>query len=469
MSSSSLVAHEGIQRDRVLAAEVLAHLDAQIDSARSLLELVLEQGAAIRARDVHTVVRLAGILRGEMGRRQLLEEERARLLARSGERLGVAPEAVTLALLSALMDDASVRAREHSQRRAAGPAARAPARAHGKPHADADRTRLPRPPDGHALARRGQRLRHARFVQAHHAVPPTRRPARTRPAGLAEMTIPTLQGLQTALSGLLAEQTALDTTGNNIANASTEGYSRETALLEPNPALPIPAISGHTGEGAQLGTGVTVATIARIRNTYLDAQYRTQNSSLSGAKTQAEIARARADLVQRTVDRGDRDAAVELLVGVEQPRKVAVGRSRQTGGRRRGRTAREGFQRTQHPAHDGLDAGGRTVQLAHGPLRGSRRLREPDRAAERADQARRRSRATAEQPARPTRPAARQALHPRQRHGHRTARPHRHGDARRRRQAARRRHDRQLAAGTDGSRRRRARRTAQPHRPQGRS
>jgi len=102
------------------------------------------------------------------------------------------------------------------------------------------------------------------------------------------MTIPTLQGLQTSLSGLLAEQTALDTTGNNIANADTEGYSRQTALLEPNTPLSIPAISGHTGEGAQLGTGVTVATITRIRNVYLDAQYRTQNTSLSAAKTQAE-------------------------------------------------------------------------------------------------------------------------------------------------------------------------------------
>ncbi len=83
---------------------MLAHLEAQIESARSLLEVVLEQGAAIRVRDVQTVVRLAGILRGEMGRRQLLEEERTRLLARSGERLGVPTEAVTLALLSTLMD-----------------------------------------------------------------------------------------------------------------------------------------------------------------------------------------------------------------------------------------------------------------------------------------------------------------------------------------------------------------------------
>jgi hypothetical protein len=68
---------------------------------------VLEQGVAIRARDVHTVVRLAGILRGEMGRRELLEEERSRLLIRSGERLGIAAQAVTLAQLNTLMDLAS--------------------------------------------------------------------------------------------------------------------------------------------------------------------------------------------------------------------------------------------------------------------------------------------------------------------------------------------------------------------------
>jgi FlgN protein len=103
MNATSLTAHEGAQRDRALTADVLAHLDAQISSARSLLSVILEQGAAIRARDVHTVVRLAGILRGEMERRQMLEEERARLLARSGERLGVPAETVTLALLSTLM------------------------------------------------------------------------------------------------------------------------------------------------------------------------------------------------------------------------------------------------------------------------------------------------------------------------------------------------------------------------------
>ena len=102
------------------------------------------------------------------------------------------------------------------------------------------------------------------------------------------MSIPTLQGLQTALSGLLAEQQALDVTGNNIANSDTAGYSRETVVLQPNQPITIPAISSRTGEGAQLGTGVSVETINRIRNSYLDAQYRTQNSGLSGASTQSE-------------------------------------------------------------------------------------------------------------------------------------------------------------------------------------
>lgn len=102
------------------------------------------------------------------------------------------------------------------------------------------------------------------------------------------MSIPTLQGLQTALSGLLAEQQAVDVTSHNIANANTEGYSRERVVMHTNPAIEVAALSEHTGEGAQLGTGVSVETYLRIRNTYLDSQYRTQSSAMSGAEAQAE-------------------------------------------------------------------------------------------------------------------------------------------------------------------------------------
>ena len=98
-----------------LAEEIVVHLEAQISSARSLLAVVLEQGAAIRARDVQGVVRLAGLLRGEMGRRQLLDEQRSRLLGRCGEQLGVPAETVTLeALLAMMRADQAERARRAS-------------------------------------------------------------------------------------------------------------------------------------------------------------------------------------------------------------------------------------------------------------------------------------------------------------------------------------------------------------------
>jgi len=100
--------------------------------------------------------------------------------------------------------------------------------------------------------------------------------------------IPSLQGLQTALSGLLGEQAALDVTANNIANTNTEGYTRETAVLAPSPPLQIPAISTATGRGAQIGTGLEVQDIKRIRDSYLDSQYRSQNNSMSAASTLSE-------------------------------------------------------------------------------------------------------------------------------------------------------------------------------------
>jgi flagellar hook-associated protein 1 FlgK len=100
------------------------------------------------------------------------------------------------------------------------------------------------------------------------------------------MPIPTLQGLQTALSGLIANQEAIDTTGHNITNANTPGYSRQTAVLQTNTPLPIAAMSPLTGAGGQMGTGVSVTTFTRIRNSYLDAQYRTQSSALGSASTQ---------------------------------------------------------------------------------------------------------------------------------------------------------------------------------------
>jgi flagellar hook-associated protein 1 FlgK len=103
------------------------------------------------------------------------------------------------------------------------------------------------------------------------------------------MTIPTYMGLQTALSGLEAAQAAIDTTGQNIANASTPGYSRQEVNLTERSPLTIPALSSYTGEGSQLGAGVDITSITRIRDTFLDSQYRSQNSQTSADNTNAQI------------------------------------------------------------------------------------------------------------------------------------------------------------------------------------
>jgi flagellar hook-associated protein 1 FlgK len=84
-------------------------------------------------------------------------------------------------------------------------------------------------------------------------------------------------GLNTSLSGLRAAQTMLDTASHNIANASTPGYSRQRAQLVAAPPFSLPAFN-RTGLPGQLGTGVTISSIDRIRDIYLDQQINQQAS-----------------------------------------------------------------------------------------------------------------------------------------------------------------------------------------------
>jgi hypothetical protein len=84
-------------------ADVLRHLDAQLASARRLLDAVLRQGAAIRERDVDGVLRRLAEMQGEMERRSALERERVRLLTQAGQGLGIPAHTVTLDALVQLL------------------------------------------------------------------------------------------------------------------------------------------------------------------------------------------------------------------------------------------------------------------------------------------------------------------------------------------------------------------------------
>jgi flagellar hook-associated protein 1 FlgK len=72
--------------------------------------------------------------------------------------------------------------------------------------------------------------------------------------------------LNVAQSALAAQQFMMNSIGENIANADTPGYTVEQPSLVPT----TPVI---TSEGA-VGTGVTVGDTQRLRNTFLDQEYR---------------------------------------------------------------------------------------------------------------------------------------------------------------------------------------------------
>ncbi|PZN09822.1 MAG: flagellar hook-associated protein FlgK [Bacillota bacterium] len=89
----------------------------------------------------------------------------------------------------------------------------------------------------------------------------------------------TFFGLEIARRGLWAQQRALDVTGHNIANANTEGYSRQVARLVATPAYAPPSRVTPMVAG-QVGTGVQVADITRARDIFLDRQVRELRSHL---------------------------------------------------------------------------------------------------------------------------------------------------------------------------------------------
>jgi flagellar hook-associated protein 1 FlgK len=82
--------------------------------------------------------------------------------------------------------------------------------------------------------------------------------------------------LEIGRRALLTHQTALSITGHNIANADTPGYSRQVAEIVTSNPWHAPAMN-QSGKAGQLGTGVDIAAINRIRDEFIDAQIRHEN------------------------------------------------------------------------------------------------------------------------------------------------------------------------------------------------
>lgn len=82
--------------------------------------------------------------------------------------------------------------------------------------------------------------------------------------------------LHSASSGMSASQRAIQTTSHNITNLNTPGYSRQRVEQTANRPFSQPGLNSNLGAG-QLGTGVQVTDITRIRNTFYDFQFRNES------------------------------------------------------------------------------------------------------------------------------------------------------------------------------------------------
>ena len=84
----------------------------------------------------------------------------------------------------------------------------------------------------------------------------------------------TFGGLEIGKRGLSVHQTALNTTGHNIANADNKQFARQRVTMESMEPLYDASLNRAAGPG-QLGQGVAVAQVERIRNAFYDDQIST--------------------------------------------------------------------------------------------------------------------------------------------------------------------------------------------------
>lgn len=117
------------------------------------------------------------------------------------------------------------------------------------------------------------------------------------------MQVSSFFGLQTALRGVTAQQRALDVTSHNIANAGTEGYSRQEVAYAAAASLRLPSGLGN-GSGAWLGQGVEIAQFRRMRDTFLDVQFRAQNTTAGYDETNARGVRRALDVFNEPGEQG---------------------------------------------------------------------------------------------------------------------------------------------------------------------
>ncbi|WP_227937249.1 flagellar hook-associated protein FlgK [Alkalihalobacillus deserti] len=113
----------------------------------------------------------------------------------------------------------------------------------------------------------------------------------------------TFHGLETARRAMMTQQSALHTTGHNIANANTEGYTRQRVNFEQTESYPgigknSPRVPGN------LGTGVQAGSVQRVREQFLDVQYRNETNKVGYWESRNDALTKMEDILNEPSEQG---------------------------------------------------------------------------------------------------------------------------------------------------------------------
>ncbi len=122
----------------------------------------------------------------------------------------------------------------------------------------------------------------------------------------------TFHGLEVSRRGIVTQQAALYTTGHNISNASTEGYSRQTVNMVAARPLESYGLMRSNVPG-QMGMGVEFSSITRIREKFLDDQFRNENKALGNYTMQKDTLEKLEKIVSEPTDTGFRTVLNEFF------------------------------------------------------------------------------------------------------------------------------------------------------------
>lgn len=119
-----------------------------------------------------------------------------------------------------------------------------------------------------------------------------------------------MSALQAGLTAIRANQAAINTIAQNIANANTPGYHRQTVDLRARQPL-------DSGDGLLIGDGVDVVGLRQIRNQALETAVSRNTSSQAANATELGIVRSIETLVT-PVDGSLSDRVQEFFNSVER-------------------------------------------------------------------------------------------------------------------------------------------------------